>query len=507
MESQKQMSTQLHTYNIDKLLDNNQGANTQAGVKLVRKYTFEFAEVLQELLEIGGRNLKNLRMYTDTFPRKRDTYESRCKELALITCTHMVGCAMQLSDEETSTVIGTSRKNALTMLSAMFMPNKLFTDMWEQQSREVKEARKKKQRITTLSKEDINRKCYGSAARRSDEEFKKAVRQTSTQMAGQLLDLFVEHMDLVVEVSRRVKLVNPGARCREDRTFKNIEPNPDKIDEIREFLKDTYSSARQVHLPSISKPREWETSRRFGVPLVRNVKYYYADENPEDTEFKMDKQLHSKESMPRVYAALNSVESTEWTIDCNMVDVLKECVLKGIAVPGLNTHVALPNKPPSPYEFMDKNDNEVSGYAALMFEEKVGAYRKYLEKYDNLWSDVKDNELPNKWARLQRDRVSNDSKTCAAQRSLQTADNLREYAKIWFTHNLDSRGRVYPVATSLNPQMNDTSKGLLKFAAGKAVNDRAAYWLRINLANLISEKVEVVKTDEELLEEIQEICS
>lgn len=88
-------------------------------------------------------------------------------------------------------------------------------------------------------------------------------------------------------------------------------------------------------------------------------------------------------------------------------------------------------------------------------------------------------------------------------RSIETADQLKEYKEIFFAHNLDTRGRLYPIATSLNPQLNDVSKGLLKFAEGDVVDEEALGWLEVNLANNWANEVEIELTDEELMNEIE----
>ena len=61
---------------------------------------------------------------------------------------------------------------------------------------------------------------------------------------------------------------------------------------------------------------------------------------------------------------------------------------------------------------------------------------------------------------------------------------------------------IYPIATSLNPQLNDVSKGLLKFAEGDVVDEEALGWLEVNLANSWAEDVTLELNDDELMDEI-----
>ena len=56
--------------------------------------------------------------------------------------------------------------------------------------------------------------------------------------------------------------------------------------------------------------------------------------------------------------------------------------------------------------------------------------------------------------------------------------------RIFFPHNIDFRGRSYPIPPHLNHQGDDVSRGLLHFADPKPLGNRGLFWLRIQLANL-----------------------
>ena len=57
----------------------------------------------------------------------------------------------------------------------------------------------------------------------------------------------------------------------------------------------------------------------------------------------------------------------------------------------------------------------------------------------------------------------------------------------WSPWNVDYRGRMYPIASSLHIQGTDFEKALLKVQDAQPVNDRTAYWLSIHLANTFGE--------------------
>jgi DNA-directed RNA polymerase, mitochondrial len=55
---------------------------------------------------------------------------------------------------------------------------------------------------------------------------------------------------------------------------------------------------------------------------------------------------------------------------------------------------------------------------------------------------------------------------------------------MYLPHNLDFRGRAYPIPPHLNHLGDDLSRGLLKFGEKKALGERGLRWLKIHLANL-----------------------
>jgi DNA-directed RNA polymerase len=55
---------------------------------------------------------------------------------------------------------------------------------------------------------------------------------------------------------------------------------------------------------------------------------------------------------------------------------------------------------------------------------------------------------------------------------------------IYMPHNLDFRGRAYPIPPHLNHIGDDLSRALLIFAEGKPLGIQGLRWLKIHLANL-----------------------
>tara|TARA_Y100000287_G_scaffold185794_1_gene190082 strand:- start:803 stop:3298 length:2496 start_codon:yes stop_codon:yes gene_type:complete len=65
---------------------------------------------------------------------------------------------------------------------------------------------------------------------------------------------------------------------------------------------------------------------------------------------------------------------------------------------------------------------------------------------------------------------------------LNLAVELAKHEKFYLPHNLDFRGRVYPIPT-FNHQRSDHIRALFQFARGKPLGNDGAYWLCIHVAN------------------------
>lgn len=56
--------------------------------------------------------------------------------------------------------------------------------------------------------------------------------------------------------------------------------------------------------------------------------------------------------------------------------------------------------------------------------------------------------------------------------------------RFYFPHNVDFRGRAYPIPPHLSHIGDDLSRGLLKFADKKPLGEKGLLWLKIHLANV-----------------------
>ena len=70
-----------------------------------------------------------------------------------------------------------------------------------------------------------------------------------------------------------------------------------------------------------------------------------------------------------------------------------------------------------------------------------------------------------------------DSALCPP--SSQVADEFRDEPVFYLPHNIDFRGRCYPMHAHLNHLGHDVNRGILQFAQARPLGERGLYWLHL----------------------------
>ncbi|KAK7250654.1 hypothetical protein RIF29_33212 [Crotalaria pallida] len=76
------------------------------------------------------------------------------------------------------------------------------------------------------------------------------------------------------------------------------------------------------------------------------------------------------------------------------------------------------------------------------------------------------------------------SQRCDIELKLAVARKVKDEEGFYYPHNLDFRGRAYPMHPYLNHLGSDLCRGILEFAEGRALGKSGLHWLKIHLANL-----------------------
>ncbi len=207
-----------------------------------------------------------------------------------------------------------------------------------------------------------------------------------------------------------------------------------------------------MYLPCVVPPKPWTTPFDGGyhsgrvrrLTLVKTNQRQYLEDL-------------SKEDLSEVYAGVNALQETPWAINPKVLDVMKHVWDKGLDLPVVPKadNLPLPNKPTWLVEGVTKE---------TMTEDQLAAFKEWKSRAA---------EAHNVNARL-------ISRRLAFSRMLWVAEKFKDLA-IYYPHQLDFRGRIYPVPLYLHPQGNDAQRGLLEFANGCPINDAdGELWLAVH---------------------------
>lgn len=204
------------------------------------------------------------------------------------------------------------------------------------------------------------------------------------------------------------------------------------VQELAAFL----AAARPVNPPCVAKPVPWSDIQGGGyhfrlLPLVRRA-------GSEQT--RRLRKASDSGKLKLIYGALNALQSVPWRINKRLFEVALAVINKGVTP----AHVWRPVKR-SP---------------------ALSAPRGHAARSKN---------------KAMRSRVTGQGLAMAV------AAANKEHPRIYFPHNIDFRGRVYPAVDFLSPQGNDLQRGLLEFANGDPLDGRGVWWLKVHLANTYGE--------------------
>ena len=110
---------------------------------------------------------------------------------------------------------------------------------------------------------------------------------------------------------------------------------------------------------------------------------------------------------------------------------------------------------------------------------------KMLTDPTNISPGEKSNYLKNRRDMADYRKVKSETYSlwCDILYKLSIANHFRDEI-MYFPHNIDFRGRVYPIAPHFHHMGGDLSRSLLKFAKGRPLGPKGLDWLKIHCINL-----------------------
>ncbi|KAL6961101.1 DNA-directed RNA polymerase 2, chloroplastic/mitochondrial, variant 2 [Sarracenia purpurea var. burkii] len=104
--------------------------------------------------------------------------------------------------------------------------------------------------------------------------------------------------------------------------------------------------------------------------------------------------------------------------------------------------------------------------------------------------DTEDEAILRKWKwkirNVKKENRERYSQRCDLELKLAVARRMKDEEGFFYPHNLDFRGRAYPMHPYLNHLGSDVCRGILEFAEGRPLGKSGLHWLKIHLANLFA---------------------
>ncbi|XP_055917453.1 DNA-directed RNA polymerase, mitochondrial [Eupeodes corollae] len=208
-------------------------------------------------------------------------------------------------------------------------------------------------------------------------------------------------------------------------------------------------------VPMLCPPQPWSTPHNGGYLLNKSELIRLPHQAVQ--QLQRIKDANPQDLYPAL-DSLNQLASIPWRVNTDILDVIIEVFQNGgndkldVAKP--------PNSLPSLPKVPDRDSGLSNAERAKLFKDKMLHRRKQSEMY-SLWCDL-----------LYR---------------LSLANHYRDKV-FWLPHNMDFRGRVYPLPPHLNHLGSDLARSMLIFDQAQPMGEDGFSWLKLHCINLTGMK-------------------
>jgi DNA-directed RNA polymerase len=223
-----------------------------------------------------------------------------------------------------------------------------------------------------------------------------------------------------------------------------------------------------VKMPCLIYPRKWDSVYTGGY-------YQYTKMNLVKSSDAAYLQQLDNTNLKEVFHATNIVQGTGWRINSKVFEVMEalydnQSVCQVIPESG-QRHM----EEPYPKTGTKEEIIEWKRRATLLHSENVRLKTKRIQFAQLMWMTRK----------------------------------FKNEKAIYFPHTLDFRGRMYANTAFLNPQGEDSAKGLLEFSTGKPLGSSGLAWLKVHISNTwgfdkasLEERLEWTENNEDMIQRI-----
>ncbi|KAI5949646.1 RPO41 [Candida margitis] len=200
-------------------------------------------------------------------------------------------------------------------------------------------------------------------------------------------------------------------------------------------------------LPMLVRPKPWD-SFYGGCGLYSKNPLVRMRDAPETEAYV--KAAAKRGNLQEVFDGLNVLGSTAWTINKKVFDVISHYWNKG------DEFLTIPPV-----------------LESAQFPPKLSPEADPSERFEHTRATIK----------AVREFAASRSQRCDYNYKLEIARGFIG-EKLYFPHNLDFRGRAYPISPHLNHLGGDLTRSLFLFWEGKELGEKGLEWLKVQLANV-----------------------
>lgn len=219
-------------------------------------------------------------------------------------------------------------------------------------------------------------------------------------------------------------------------------------DDLVELLKkEPKGNFLAKHLPMVVEPEPWSKFLK-GAFLETSANLVRLKLGEKDQRMYTEAAI-ARGDLDQMLKGLDVLGKTAWRINNPVLNVMLQAWNQGdeiASIPALNPDVSVPAEPES-----DDRQARTAWHRAVVAAENKKSGFHSVRCFTNLQLEV---------ARAYRNQT------------------------FYFPHNIDFRGRAYPLPTYLNHMGADHVRGLLRFGKGKELGEHGLRWLKIHLANV-----------------------
>ncbi|KAK9700271.1 hypothetical protein RND81_08G228700 [Saponaria officinalis] len=288
----------------------------------------------------------------------------------------------------------------------------------------------------------------------SNDEMKSWGTETRAKVGSRLIELLIKTAFIQPPASQSAEDF-PNIRPAFVHSLRNVGPDSKKTSRRYgviacdpQVIKGLEKTPRHIvisYMPMLVPPEKWTGYDRGAYLVLRSFVMRTHGSKHQREAIKRA----SEKQMKFFYEALDTLGNTKWRVNNKVLSIVDRIWATGGRLADLvdRNDIPLPEKPET---------------------EDVSELKKWKWK-------VRSVKKENRERHAQR---------CDIELKLAVARKLKDEEGFFYPHNVDFRGRAYPMHPHLNHLGSDMCRGILEFAEGRPLGKSGLRWLKIHLANL-----------------------